>query len=389
MLDVQDVQLDLENPRIKWALENVEQPTPQDIHLALIATGTNDAEGAKFEQLRDSVKSNGGIIQPIIVNRRADGSLVCIEGNTRVMLYRDFEKHGTVGDWKRIPALVYDDMPREDAHAIRLQAHLIGPRAWNPYAKAKYLHDLRNKEGLTWNQIVDLCGGRKKELQQYIDAYEDIEDYFRPLFDSDEDFDQTRFSGFIELQKSGVKQALQHAGYGVHDFAEWIKSNRIKALEGVRSLPKVLRDAEARKVFLRDGMSEAQKLIDRPDLSKTLQEANILQLSQALAHKLNVVPHEMARRLNERGHCTHRRMPWSIATLRALLYRETLSASYGFPGRLCSSRLTPEDRARGTIAAAAALRLFARNRPSRTPRSQATLPGATRRLAPASKSRSS
>ncbi len=102
---------------------------------------------------------------------------------------------------------------------------------------------------------------------------------------------RTRFSGFIELQKSGVKQALQHAGYGVHEFAEWIKSDRIKALEGVRSLPKVLRDPEARKVFLRNGMGEAQKLIDRPDLSRTLQDANVLQLSQALAYKLNIVPH--------------------------------------------------------------------------------------------------
>jgi DNA invertase Pin-like site-specific DNA recombinase len=65
---------------------------------------------------------------------------------------------------------------------------------------------------------------------------------------------------------------------------------------------------------------------------------------------------EMARRLNERGHCTQRRMPWSIATVRALLYREALSESYGFPGRAYVSRLTPEDRARGTIAAAATLR---------------------------------
>jgi hypothetical protein len=285
----------LENPRIKWALENVPEPTSQDIHLALCATGTTDAEGAKFEQLRDSVKSNGGIIQPIIVNRTPDGTLVCIEGNTRLMLYRDFEKQGTAGDWSQIPALVYENMPREDAHAIRLQAHLIGPRPWNPYAKAKYLDELRNKERMSWNQIVDLCGGRKKELQQYIDAYQDVEEFFRPLFDSDEDFDQTRFSGFVELQKSGVKQALQHAGFGIHDFAQWIKDNKIKKLEGVRSLPKVLRNPDAKRVFLRDGMTEAEKIVDRPDLSRTLQDASILQLAQVLGHKLNTVPWEELR----------------------------------------------------------------------------------------------
>src|ERR1700722_18305742 len=121
LLSTNAITLDLEDPRIKWALENVSNPTSQDIHLALGSAGTADAEGAKFEQLRDSVKTNGGIIQPIIVNRSEDASLVCIEGNTRLMLYRDFHKQGVAGDWTTIPALVYERMGRHDAHAIRLQ----------------------------------------------------------------------------------------------------------------------------------------------------------------------------------------------------------------------------------------------------------------------------
>jgi hypothetical protein len=289
LLETDSIKLDLENPRIRWALEDDPNPTPQAMHLALCASGTTDAEGAKFEQLRDSVKTNGGIIQPIIVNRTGDDGLVCIEGNTRLMLYRDFKKQGVAGDWSTIPALVYEKMDRQDAHAIRLQAHLIGPRPWNPYAKAKYLDQLRNKERLSWDQIGDLCGGRRKELQWYIDAYQDMEEYFRPLFDSDEDFDQTRFSGFVELQKSGVKQALQHAGFGISDFADWIKEGKIKKLEGVRSLPKVLRTPDARAVFLREGMAEAEKLVDR-DLPKALQDAPISQLAQVLSQKLNDIP---------------------------------------------------------------------------------------------------
>ena len=95
----------------------------------------------------------------------------------------------------------------------------------------------------------------------------------------------------MELQKSGIKQALQQAGFGISDFAQWLKDGRIKKLEGVRSLPKVLKNTEARKSFLRDGMAEAEKLIDRPDLSKTLQDASIEQLTKALIHKLRVVPY--------------------------------------------------------------------------------------------------
>jgi hypothetical protein len=299
LLDTEKITLDIENPRIKWALENVPNPTSQDIHLALCQPGTTDSEGAKFEQLRDSIMTNGGIVQPIIVNRSHNNGLVCIEGNTRLTLYRDFEKQHVEGNWKKIPALVYENMDRESAHAIRLQAHMIGARPWNPYAKGRYLDELRNKERLSWNQIVDLCGGRKKELQQYIDAYQDMEEFFRPLFESDENFDQTRFSGFVELQKGGVKQALREHNFGISAFAQWIKSNKIKKLESVRSIPKVLRNAEATRVFLKEGMAEAEKLVDRPDLSKTLNDANVLQLAQVLSQKLNNVPWDELRTWRE------------------------------------------------------------------------------------------
>ena len=129
------------------------------------------------------------MIHPIIVDKESSGRLVVIEGNTRTLIYREFNNQGVSGDWSTIPAMVYSGLPEEEIDAIRLQAHLVGPRQWDPYSKAKYLVHLRNRQHLTLNQIVDFCGGRKREVLDYIDAYQDMESYYRPLLESDDEFD--------------------------------------------------------------------------------------------------------------------------------------------------------------------------------------------------------
>jgi hypothetical protein len=140
---VEDIELDRSNPRIRKFLEMYGQdPTPDQIFLALGA-GNEDEAGSStsttFEKLKQSIITNGGIIQPVILNRRKDGALVCVEGNTRVALYKHFQKTGVKGTWTYIPALVHDEIDEASVHAIRLQIHLVGTRPWDPYSKAKYL----------------------------------------------------------------------------------------------------------------------------------------------------------------------------------------------------------------------------------------------------------
>ena len=139
---VADIQLDRTNPRIRKFLEMYpDAPTAEQIYLALGAAGDDESESStSFEKLRNSILTNGGIIHPVILNRKPDGSLLCIEGNTRVALYRNFIDENVAGNWTRILALVHDQMDDNQADAIRLQVHLVGTRPWDPYSKAKYLH---------------------------------------------------------------------------------------------------------------------------------------------------------------------------------------------------------------------------------------------------------
>lgn len=296
------IDLDVENPRIAAFLEIQEPPyTAEMLFLALGAGGGDEdgPSGPTFGKLKQSILTNRGIVQPVILHATPGGRFTCIEGNTRVALYRDFRGQGAEGRWDVIPAIVHDRLAAEEVHAIRLQAHLVGPRPWDPYSKAKYLTYLRNTANFPFSRLVDFCGGSQRAVMEALDAYADMEYHYRPLLPSDEHFDVRRFSGFVELQKPGVKDALARAGFAVDDFAQWIIDGKIDKLAHVRSLPRVLRDKRAVEVLLTDGIEEANRLVDRPDLGKTLQEAPLASLCRALTESLNGIGFREVRRMKE------------------------------------------------------------------------------------------
>jgi hypothetical protein len=288
LLAVDDVELDRENPRIRRFLEAYEGDlTDERIALALDVAGDfEDGKGATTpERLRNSILASRGIQQPIIVNRTADGRLVCVEGNTRVYIYRQFNADGVAGDWSKIPAIVHDGLAEDGIEAIRLQAHLVGPRPWDAYSKAKYQWDLHYKQLMPLDRLVDLCGGDRRDVQKSINAYADMENHYRKLHEPGEFYDTQRFSGFVELQNGKVKSAIFNAGFSLDDFARWIKERRIDGLAQVRALPRVLGDKNAKAMFLRKNVKAALDVIERPDISADLRNASISQLARALTEK--------------------------------------------------------------------------------------------------------
>jgi hypothetical protein len=300
-LPVDLVELDRENPRIRRFLEDYEGELTDDrVALALDVaadTGEDGLGATSPEKLRNSILANGRIMQPIIVNRLSDGRLVCIEGNTRLWIYRDFNNTGVEGDWSKIPAIVHDGLDGFEVDAIRLQAHLVGPRAWDAYSKAKYQWELHYKHMMPLDRLVDLCGGDRRDVQRSIQAYADMENHFRKLHEPEEPYLTQRFSGFVELQSNKVKTAILKAGFTLDDFADWIKSERIKGLAGVRQLPRVLGDKKARDAFVKKGLKAALDVLEKPEVNSTLRDANIGQLARILTEKLEGLPWPEIQRL--------------------------------------------------------------------------------------------
>ena len=81
-LPVDSIELDKSNPRIAHALSYYDPITSEITALLLGSTSDSCAS------LRESIKENGGIIHPIVVNKRSDGTYVVIEGNTRLQVRR-------------------------------------------------------------------------------------------------------------------------------------------------------------------------------------------------------------------------------------------------------------------------------------------------------------
>lgn len=303
-LNVQNVCLDKDNPRIAPFIEMYGTSISSDmISLALNDSAPN---GNSYANLRDSIKANGGIINPIIVTHSSkDNSYTVVEGNTRLRIYQEFIENGVPGEWESIPAIVYEDMPESQKHAIRLQAHLIGPREWSRYAKAKYLTFLSNEACMTNSQILDFCGGaaKRNEIEHMIGAYKDIEKYYRPLLESDADFDPRKFSYFEELQNQSIIRTLAANNKRKDDFARWVYSGKINTAQNVRDLTRVLQNEDAAKCFLEDDnatIEDAMRYVHAAEISdsgNSLGEIDTYSLIRELSNRIGHIEHNEVKQM--------------------------------------------------------------------------------------------
>lgn len=289
-LPISSIELDVENPRIKHFLEiyKPESITAEAIALALSNSVNSGDSSTSFSGLRDSIKVSGGIIHPIIVSKENDGRLIVIEGNTRLQIYKEFNESDPSGKWSTIPSLLYENLSDYDKHQIRLQSHLVGPREWDPYSKAKYLWQLSEVEHLPMNNIISLCGGRKTDIQRSIEAYIYMESVYRPLTrEKGLVFNVRDFSKFLEYQNSTIKRSIKAAGYDENQFASWVVDDRIDTAQKVRIIPQVLSNEQASIKFLSSNLSEAEKVL----------HANELENADLSKYPYYVLAHELYKKL--------------------------------------------------------------------------------------------
>ncbi len=89
------------------------------------------------KELKESIKSNGGLIDPIIVR---DGDFVVLEGNSRLAAYRILYKTDPI-KWAKIKVtLLPKDIPESAVFTLLGQYHIVGKDPWDPYEQAGYLY---------------------------------------------------------------------------------------------------------------------------------------------------------------------------------------------------------------------------------------------------------
>ena len=297
-LKIDLLELDIQNPRISQFLDMYgENVTAEGIALAL--TGSTTDGSTTFSALRESIRVNRGVIHPIIVNNTNEGKYVVIEGNTRLQIYRDFYAKTQDSIWSTLRCIVYENLSKQEIDSIRLQSHMVGPRDWDAYSKAKYLNQLYNIEGLPINTIIDFCGGKKSEILKLIYAYNDMQQYYIPLLEGEKP-DPREFSKFSELQNRRIKSALNANGYTEKDFAQWVLDHNIDTAMNVRLLPEILADSAAKKEFLKSNITDAiRKLNTATPQNIDLKNVRYDELTKALIGKLRNIPFEEIKALKK------------------------------------------------------------------------------------------
>ena len=310
-LPVDSIEYDRDNPRIKLALEKYgDRLDAERIYFALRSATEGEGATSSYDSLRGSVLAHGGAIFPIVVIARGAG-FVCIDGNTRLAIYKKFQRENVPGDWHSINATVLTDAKQKDIEKFRISAHLVGAREWPAYEKARYLHYLRNEELMDYSEMIALCGGRKADIERQIDAFHDMNEFYRDVVDEDIKFQPDRFSGFVEVQKPQIKDAIFRAGFGMKDFGEWIAKSRIHRLADVRKLPRVLSDTEATDKFVNGGprsIEHAARYLDQKEESERLVEsttmsvadASMRRLAKTLSDKIDNMPYASLRDLRDK-----------------------------------------------------------------------------------------
>lgn len=301
VLSVDQIDFDQENPRIKASLEKYGDAIDDNrIRFALRSSMDDASPGrSSYSALKGSIRAAKGICVPITVYQK-DDRYICIDGNTRLLIYHELAQEGAPGNWNSVKAEILQTPGKREIETVRITAHLVGAREWPAYEKARFLHELHTEHFMDHDQLIAICGGNKRQIQEQMDAYEDMNTYYREP-NPDEAFKMDRFSGFVELQKRGIKESIFDAGLELNDFGDWIRDGQIFRLEDVRKLPRVLSDDEAREAFLEGDVRSveiAAQIIDRKQEESSGQyrdkmrigDANLGMLAKAMLEKIEHLP---------------------------------------------------------------------------------------------------
>lgn len=268
-LDV--LKLDAQNPRIGLYKDSQPKATfsDEEIRHAIVNRSPDT-----YTKLRDSIEINQGIINPIWIGPLEHGTHLVIEGNTRVLVYRELaDKYRTNDVWKMIPANVLPVGIRDSQiNFVRLEAHLRGVTEWDAYERARYLYILNEKEGYSVTRLEQLTRLRCAEIETEIRAFRDMSEVYSAKF-PDDAYQSQKFSYFVELERNNrLKQQVQKVGLGITDFCDWVGTQRIPRAENVRTLGNILTDSKATQHFLQDGYDRAIQYlaVAQPDLVSPL-----------------------------------------------------------------------------------------------------------------------
>ena len=284
-----------ENPRVYSALSaDYAEPDQETIEKIMI---TMD----HVKQLKESIKANGGLIDPVIVK---DKDFIVLEGNSRLAAYRLLAKEDPI-KWGKIKCILLPENISESAIFQLLgQYHIIGRKDWSPYEQAGYLYRRIKKSNQSLEFIAKELGISKGNAENAIKVYE--------YMIANGDDHPEKWSYYEELLKNRSIRKYMETVDGLEDkIKETIKNNEVNMALDIRNVlggiakvqdkesNKIMRDIadgkldiyEAYKIIEDDGktgkvyqtLKSFRKKINEEDFSKRMMNENVSQIKFELS----------------------------------------------------------------------------------------------------------
>lgn len=250
--------LDEENPRIGYWLDNVrmvsDEVTQDQLELALKSGNYDD-----YSNLKRAIETNEGILQEIWVFPIDDDRYRIVDGNTRVLIYRDLrEKYPHKKTYRSIRCRVLpEDITETAINFIRLIAHLRGVNDWQAYERARMLYILWDLRGYSEEELQNVTKLKISDIRKWREAYKTMNEQFLPAY-GDQPGALLKFSYFVELENKRIKEGMTRHGLTVRDFCEWVGTGEITRAQDVRDLRDILENKQIAAVLKEEGFQAAK-----------------------------------------------------------------------------------------------------------------------------------
>jgi hypothetical protein len=258
-IDPDDVKLDPGNPRVGFAMRQLESELRGDEACTLLLTSQEDTEG-----LKRSIILSGGVQEPIYLRH----DLSVAEGNRRVVAMRAAkEEHPDNPNFRRMPAwLIPQETPEDVVQDLLNEIHLGSVRGWAPYEKALQMRALV-KGGLIEAEVAERYRMTANEVRQQIDAADMMDRLYFPITDDPTAAEhRSKFSYFLEFKRNGRLQKHCDVSPGLPEkFAEWVRDGRVDTGMRVRRLPRILDTKEAARLLEVEGFDAAERYLSEVD----------------------------------------------------------------------------------------------------------------------------
>jgi hypothetical protein len=214
----------VDNPRIYSIVRHDgKEPTQDEIQERLL-------EMEYVKELKEDIKRNGGLIDPVIVR---DGTFEVLEGNSRLAAYRVLAKSDPI-TWGRMKCMVLPSSISDGLiFALLGQYHIKGKKDWAPYEQAGFLHRRCKEQKVDVETLAKEIGYSKKRVKHLIDTYQFMVDH--------EENDTRKWSYYDEyLKSSKINRTRKKYPELDKTIVDLIRSEKIDKAVAIRDeLPKI------------------------------------------------------------------------------------------------------------------------------------------------------